>query len=162
MKMHILVLAMCIVSCVGCDSNTKLKSMTNEQMNKILAQIDETSSVFVQKDVAFDSIVTAAGSRFVNDREERMKIKLFYFGNHTRGYYNLSDKDDKNLQVFGQKVDGRWTLKCVTKLSGEEADGYLFFNDGYQGLWSNGSVNFVQGTFNMVKQNKDYADLKSW
>ena len=136
--------------------------MTNEQVNKLLAQIDETSTVFTQKEVVFDSVITIAGQRIVGDKSERLKMKLFYFGSHCRGYYNLSELDDKNLQFFGQKIDGYWTLKCVTKLNMTEVDGYIILGENYNGLWSNGNVNFEQGTITLVKQNIDYTELKNW
>jgi len=43
-----------------------------------------------------------------------------------------------------------------------EADGYLILTDNYNGLWSNGKVNFQQGSLIMQKNRKDYTDLKVW
>jgi len=80
MKIHMLYIALCVVTCFGCDSNTKLKSLNNDQVNARLAQIDENSEVFIQKDISFDSIVTTAGLRVVSDTSEKIKMKLFFFG----------------------------------------------------------------------------------
>ena len=147
--------------CYGCD-NSSLESLDKVEINKILANVDENDPEFVKKEVPFDSIITSAGSRSLNANSERIKAKLYYYGDRTRGYYNLSDRDEKNLQVFGRKVGDLWALKCVTKLNMEEVGGYIIINPDGSGIWSNGHYNFETGTISLNKQNRDYTELESW
>ena len=162
MKLHTLILFISLwLVCYGCDSRT-LETMTPEQINEILSHINEDDPAFVQKEVVFDSIVTSAGTRNINDRTERVKSRLYYFGDRTRGYFNLADRDEKNLQVFGKKINNRWVIKCVTKLNMEEVGCYMIMNPNGQGIWSNGHINFKTEQISLKKQNIDYDDLKTW
>ncbi len=162
MKLHVLILFISLwLVCYGCDSRT-LENMTPEQINQILSHINEDDPAFVQKDIVFDSIVTSAGTRHINGKTERVKTRLYYFGDRTRGYFNLADRDEKNLQVFGQKIDNNWVIKCVTKLNMEEVGGYIIIEPGGQGIWSNGHINFKTEPISLSKQNIDYDDLKTW
>ncbi len=146
--------------CSGCgDSN--LTSITPEEINALLAQVDEESPLFVEKNITFDSIVTRAGVRQIGSGSERVKIKMFYYGNLVRGYFNLIDKDDKNLQFFGQKIGDRWVAECVTKLNMEEVGGYIILN-GTAGIWSKGDINFQPESITLRKSEIDYDVLKSW
>lgn len=149
------------LSCYGCDNST-LESLTGEEINAILAHVNENDPEFVKKEVPFDSIITSAGYRSLNSNSERIKAKLYYYGDRTRGYYNLSDRDDKNLQVFGRKVGDYWALKCVTKLNMEEAGGFIILRHDGSGIWSNGHYNFKTGTISTKKQYRDYDELESW
>ena len=149
------------LSCSGC-ANDKLESLSAVEINKILANVDENDPEFVNKNVPFDSIITSAGMRTLGSLNEKIKARLYYYGDRTRGYYNLSDRDEKNLQVFGKKVGEYWALKCVTKLNMEEAGGYLIIRPDGSGIWSNGHYNFLTGTVFMQNQNIDYDDLASW
>jgi len=162
MKLQVL---MCTVGlwlcCSGCgDSN--LTSITPEEINGILSHVDEESPRFVEKSIKFDSILTLAGVRQSNDTSERVKIKLFYYNDLVRGYYNLIDKDDKNLQVFGKKVKNRWVLKCVTKLNMTEVGGYMILESGGASIWSNGDLNFKPQEITLLKADRDYDVLKTW
>ncbi|MEL6123139.1 MAG: hypothetical protein AAFQ02_00395 [Bacteroidota bacterium] len=162
MKKHITCILMCILICLGCETKEKLKDWTPEQLNLVLSQVDTADPSFTQKEVAFDSIITLAGVRILGQEQERIKFKLFHFGPYVRGYYNLADRDDKNLQVFGKRIDSQWVMKCVTKLSMTEADGYLLLLPSGKSIWSNGSVGFEQGYLQLQKQATDYNDLVSW
>ncbi|MEE9374370.1 MAG: hypothetical protein V3V00_15045, partial [Saprospiraceae bacterium] len=152
---------------LGCsESKNQQKGLSNEEVNLILDEIREDDSAFTQKGIEFDSIVTLAGNRVLNSEKVRVKLKLFYFGNHCRGYFNLPDLDTKNLQFFGKKINNMWALKCVTKLNMEEAGGYILFNytkkNDITGFWSNGHVNFKQGKIVLAKQELDYNTLTVW
>lgn len=147
--------------CFGCE-NRKTSSLNDQQVNEILSSVDENDPGFVQKGISFDSILTLAGTRSLGDFNEPVKAKLYFYGDLTRGYYNLKDRDEKNLQVFGKKVGDYWAIKCVTKLNMEEAGGYIILKSWNNGFWSNGHYNFDQGTITMIKQNIDYNDLQSW
>jgi len=147
--------------CLGCvDRSTE--ALTTDQINEILAEVNEDDLAFVEKGVTFDSVVTTAGFRELNGDQERVKMRLYYFGDLTRGYFNLADRDEKNLQVFGRKVNDRWALKCVTKLNMEEVGGYIILSPESQDIWANGHYNFKMEKFNLLKQNIDYDDLKTW
>lgn len=151
---------------IGCSGPSKQnENLNNDQINSILGQLQENDPVYTQKGISFDSIVTLAGIRSVNDKQERIKMKLFYFGDNCRGYFNLADLDSKNLQFFGKKVDNRWALKCVTKLNMSEVGGYIIFDKdskGLDGIWSNGDVNFQKGDIILTKQELDYNTLTVW
>lgn len=147
--------------CYGCDNST-LESLSVHEINNILSYVNENDPEFVKKDVPFDSIVTSAGIRSIDGISENIKARLYYYGDRTRGYYNLSDRDEKNLQVFGRKVGDRWAIKCVTKLNMEEVGGYIIVGPDNRGIWSNGHYNFKMGTISLKKQNIDYDDLESW
>lgn len=136
-------------------------SFSNEDINSILAQVDEDDLSFTQKEVQFDSIVTLAGTRTINGSPQKIKIKLFYFGEFARGYFNVKEIDDKNLQMFGKSIDNLWAFKCVTKLNMEEAGGYIII-DNNQGIWSNGHINFKKEQISLEKQDIDYTNLINW
>ncbi len=147
------------------ESKLGQRELSTDDINSILGQVQENDTAFTEKGIAFDSIVTLAGLRNLDESDARMKMKLFFFGDYCRGYFNLSDLDIKNLQFFGKKIDNMWALKCVTKLNMEEAGGYiLFWPDGtdYSGIWSNGDVNFKQGKIRLAKQEIDYNTLTVW
>ena len=151
---------------LGC-SQSKLEKdqMSTETVNSILGQVSENDSAFTEKGIAFDSIITLAGVRLLENKSERIKVKLFFFGDNCRGYFNLIDKDSKNLQFFGSKIDNKWALKCVTKLNMEEVGGYIIFwpsDKDIKGVWSNGDVNFKQGKIILTKQELDYNILTVW
>lgn len=151
-----------ILSCS--ESKHTKRSLKAEDINSILSHIQENSPVYTEKGIAFDSIVTLAGVRSL-DNDERLKMKLFFFGDHCRGYFNLADTDTKNLQFFGKKVEDAWALKCVTKLNMEEAGGYILLwkdSQDYSGIWSNGHVNFEKGEITLAKQAIDYNTLTVW
>ena len=48
----------------------------------------------------------------------------------------------------------------------EEAGGYMIYwqgeNDSYEGIWSNGEVNFKQGKIILDRQVIDYNTLTIW
>jgi hypothetical protein len=146
---------------IACSDST-ISSLNTEEVNDLLSQIDENDPSFVQKNVQFDSIVTLAGERILEENIERIKMKIYYYGGLSRGYFNLRDLDDKNLQVFGKKIGPYWTYMCVTKINMKEAGGYMIFGNSGQGVWSNGDVNFKQGTIEVKKQTTDYNSLVSW
>ena len=145
----------------GCGSKS-LKNLSNKEINKILSFVNENDPAFVEKGISFDSVATYAGIRTLNNNSERIKARLYFFGNLTRGYFNLADFDEKNLQVFGKKVNNTWALKCVTKLNMEEAGGYIILDHLNDGIWSNGHHSFKMGTLSWSKQNIDYDILQSW
>ncbi len=162
MKLQALVLILSLWLCYGCDSEKDLTSLSNDDINLLLSHFDAEDPVFVNKEVQFDSILTIAGIRSIDDESERIKSKLFFFGEHTRGYFNLADSDTKNLQVFGKKIGDLWVLKSVTKLNMEESDGYIILDKNYDGIWSNGNINFRKGSIALKKQNIDYTELNTW
>jgi len=151
---------------VGCGESARQNEKLNtSQINSILGHIQENDPAFTEKGITFDSITTLAGIRSLEEKQERIKMKIFYFGENCRGYFNLPNQDAKNLQFFGKKVDNRWALKCVTKLNMEEVGGYIIFNRGlnsYDGIWSNGDVNFNKGKIILSKQELDYNTLTVW
>ena len=150
-----------LVFLIACTDNA-ISSLSNEEVNNLLSQIDENDPSFVEKNVQFDSIVTLAGERILEEKVERIKMKIYYYGDLSRGYFNLRDMDDKNLQVFGKKTGPYWIYKCVTKINMTEAGGYMIFGDSGEGVWSNGDVNFKQGKIEVKKQTIDYNSLVSW
>ncbi len=151
---------------LGCaESESKYERISAHEINAILGEFGDTDAVFTSKGVSFDSIVTYAGKRMLNGTIEKTKLKLFFYGEYCRGYFNLPEKDTKNLQVFGKKISGDWILKCVTKLNMEEAGGYIFLvkeENAYNGIWSNGHVNFKKGNLRLQKQKLDYNILTDW
>jgi len=161
MKLQILMWSVVLWLCSSGCGDSDLTSITPEEINALLAQVDEDSPQFVEKNITFDSIVTKAGTRHVGSMSERVKIKLFYFNDLVRGYFNLIDKDDKNLQFFGQKIGDRWVMECVTKLNMEEVGGYLIL-DKTAGIWSNGNISFRPESITLHKSDIDYSVLKSW
>lgn len=162
MKLHTLIFLISLwLVCYGCDDRT-LESMTAEEINQILSHVNEEDPAFVAKDIAFDSVVTSAGSRTINGKVERVKSRLYFYGDLTRGYFNLADRDEKNLQVFGKKVEGNWVIKCVTKLNMEEVGGYMILSPDGNGIWSNGHISFKTETITLNKKNTDYDALKTW
>lgn len=151
---------------LGCsDTKQQQRNLNAEKVNSILGQIQENDPVYTEKGIDFDSIVTLAGSRVLDGALEKVKVKMFFFGEHCRGYYNLSEKDNKNLQFFGKRNADMWSLKCVTKLNMEEVGGYIMFwpeGENLEGVWSTGHVNFKQGKISLKKQDLDYNILTSW
>ena len=155
--------AMMLISlCLGCEGNQQLAQLNDNAINEILAHVDTEDPEFVKKGVTFDSIITIAGHRLLDGDREKVKCKLFYYGDYVRGYYNLSELDDKNLQIFGKQIPGYLIFKAATKINMKEADGYIIFDKGYNGVWSNGNVNFKKGSIELVKNNTDYNSLKEW
>lgn len=149
------------IAMAGCGDQP-ISSFDNHRINDLMVQVDENDPAFVAKGIEFDEVVTWAGHRTLDGQEERYKMKLFYYGDRVRGYYNLSDRDDKNLQVFGRYINDMWVLKSVTKINTEEADGYIILSDSGEGIWSNGKVNFKKGTIALTKMNRDYNTLNEW
>lgn len=162
MKLHMLI---CLVSLwlgfSGCGESS-LTSITPDKINSLLSQVNEDDPRFVEKSISFDSIITKAGNREISTSSERVKIKLFYYDDKVRGYFNLIDRDDKNLQFFGQRIEDLWVLKCVTTLNMQEVGGYIFLDEGGSGVWSNGDLNFKPQVISLLKSNKDYDALTSW
>lgn len=158
---YVVFISMVLLLCFGCE-NTSLEKMDATQINEILSNVNENDPAFVQKGVSFDSVVTMAGTRTLDNLNERVKLRLYYFGDLVRGYYMLADRDDKNLQVYGKKVNGLWVIKCVTKLNMEEAGGYIMIRQDKTGIWSTGHYSFKTGTLAYAKQNIDYDELESW
>ena len=156
---HLLCMSLLLLVFLACKE-PPLSSFDNEAINDILAVIDENSDDFVQQIGQFDSILTLAGTRVLDGRSERIKLKIFYFGEFGRGYFNLVDKDEKNLQFFCKKSQGYLAVLCVTKLNMEEAGGYIILNDRNEGIWSN--VNFKKGIISLKKMNIDYNRLTDW
>ncbi len=150
-----------IVLLTSCGGDT-LSSLSKDDINNILAKVNEEDLAFKEGDVKFDSILTYAGTRTYLGEEQRIKMKLFYFGSLTRGYYNLADQDDKNLQVFGRRIDDNWAFKCVTKINMEEAGGYMILDDDLNGIWSSGHINFDTEKISLEKKDTDYQDLSQW
>lgn len=148
--------------CLGCEGNVQLTTMSDSAINQILAQVDTEDPEFVQKGVSFDSIITIAGHRYLKGKKARVKCKLFFYRDYVRGYYNLTEQDDKNLQIFGKKTEDYLIFRSATKINMEEADGYIIFDKGYNGIWSNGNVNFEKGTIELVKNDTDYNTLQQW
>jgi hypothetical protein len=161
-----LTLFICLVVLINCTSiNKKDEELSPEQINAILGQFSETDEVFVKKNISFDSVVTYAGFRSLGERSEKIKMKLFYYDDNCRGYFNIPHLDNKNLQVFGKKMKDDLILKCVTKINMEEAGGFMFLVpelEGYSGTWSNGHVNFKLGRIELKKQSTDYNTLAEW
>jgi len=147
--------------CYGCD-NRSIEGLSVDKINEILSNVNEEDPEFVIKDVVFDSVATLAGTRTLNGQSERIKARLYYYGDRTRGYFNLADRDDKNLQVFGRKVEDQWAIKCVTKLNMEEVGGYIILGSTGRGIWANGHYNFQKEEVTLTKQKIDYDALKSW
>ena len=139
--------------------DSSLINFDSTKINALLSQLDEENPVFVRKDVAFDSIITVIGTRKIDGSVDKIKAKLFYYDSFCRGYFNLMELDDKNLQVFGQKVEDYWAFKCVTKLNMEEAGGYIVMNEDRKGIWSNGHQNFQKGQISWHKSAKDYSQI---
>jgi hypothetical protein len=151
-----------LLGLISCQGDSSLEAMDSSRINAILSAVNETSDTYTQKDVEFDSIVTYAGVRSYSNQDQKVKMKLFYFGEFARGYFNIKDLDDKNLQVFGRKVDGYWALKCVTKINMEEAGGYILLENSKKGIWSSGHINFIKEPILFTKQNTDYNSLLDW
>lgn len=155
----------CLVALSCTEVRKGLGAHSNEEINAILSQLNEADPLFTAKDITFDSIATYAGTRQLDDHLEKFKLKLFFYNGVCRGYFNLPSEDTKNLQVFGSKVDGKWIMKCVTKLNMEEAGGYMILEEKpgmLSGIWSNGHINFEKGTISMQKQDIDYNILAEW
>ena len=127
-----------------------------------MSNVDENDPTFTLKDVKFDSIITVAGQRTYLEDQQNIKMKIFYYGDTARGYYNISDLDEKNLQIFGKRVDDLWAFQCVTKLNMEEAGGYLIMDGNYQGIWSSGHINYKKQELTLLKRKKDYQELSNW
>ena len=162
MKLQTQVFAMGLFLLIAGCGNSELKDLSNAEINEIMVHVNEDDPSFVEKGIAFDSIITLAGFRELDDKKERIKAKLYFFGERTRGYFNLADLDNKNLQVFGKKVEGDWAIKCVTKLNMEEVGGYILWSPGEDAIWSNGHYNFQKGNLSWTKQNTDYDVLETW
>lgn len=154
------VVLLLISSCKGESNEPREYDVT--RINNVLSYVVEDDPKFVEKGISFDSTVTMAGTRQYRNKTQRVKMKLFYFGDYTRGYYNLADQDNSNLQVFGRKVGDQWALKCVTKINMEEAGGYLILPPGGEGIWSSGHLNFEKQDISLTKQNVDYTVLDKW
>lgn len=155
-------LLLILLTLMSCENNSTLVDMDTAQINKILSSVNETAENYTQKDVKFDSIVTYAGTRSYENQDQKVKMKLFYFGEFARGYFNIKDLDDKNLQVFGRKVDNYWALKCVTKINMEEAGGYIVLDNNKVGIWSSGHINFSKEQIQFKQQDTDYNNLLDW
>lgn len=155
-------LLLILLTLMSCENNSSLVDMDTAQINKILSTVNETAETYTQKDVKFDSIVTYAGTRSYERQDQKVKMKLFYFGEFARGYFNIKDLDDKNLQVFGRKVDNYWALKCVTKINMEEAGGYIVLDNNKEGIWSSGHINFSKEQIQFKQQDTDYNNLLDW
>lgn len=149
----VIILASCAPSSV--------ETYSTEQINEIMGHVDGDDPAFTVKDVQFDSVLTLAGTRTYRYDNQRVKAKFFYYGDLARGYYNLTDRDSKNLQVFGKKVDDLWAFTCVTKVNMEEVGGYMIL-DGFNGIWSSGHINFEKQNINFKKLNQDYDTLQAW
>ncbi len=160
LQMPVMVMALWLL-CPGCEDRDLL-NLSDTEVNEILVRVDENDAEFVRKGVVFDSVLTVAGSRTLEEKSERVKARLYFFGDRVRGYYNLADSDQKNLQVFGKKVGNEWAIKCVTKLNMEEAGGYILWSNDGTGIWATGHNNFKKGLITLQKQNIDYDDLVSW
>jgi hypothetical protein len=143
---------------VACD-NESLSSFDNNDINSILSQVNENDESFKVKDVQFDSIVSYEGIRTYRGADQRIKLKLFYFGDLMRGYFNIRDLDDKNLQVFGRNLGQYRAMKCMTTVNMEEAGGYIILEGNNQGIWSTGHINFEKETITLKKTVSDYNDL---
>ena len=139
--------------------DSSLQSFDSTKINALLSHLDEENPVFVSKDVVFDSIITVVGQRQIKGSVDKLKAKLFFYDSFCRGYFNLIDNDDKNLQVFGQKIDSYWAFKCVTKLNMEEVGGYMIIDKELGGIWSNGHHNFDKGELALKISNKDYSQI---
>lgn len=139
-----------------------LGDMSPTEINELLSQLNENDPIFTQKEVKFDSIVTLAGIRGFSNVKQKVKLKLFYFGDHARGYFNVSDVDDSNLQIFGKKINNNWAFKCVTKINMEEVGGYIILKKDNSGIWSNGHINFTVEDIKLTKQPQDYNSLETW
>ncbi len=156
-----LLFSLLLITCFSCQ-RSELTNLSPEGINNILAQFNENDAVFTQKDVEFDSINTLAGIRDYSNVQQRVKVKLFYFGDYARGYFNVSDIDDSNLQIFGKKIQDYWAFKCVTKINMEEVGGYIILKKNNSGIWSNGHINFNIEKINLTKQMVDYNNLTNW
>ncbi|MFT4566499.1 MAG: hypothetical protein ACI9FN_001460 [Saprospiraceae bacterium] len=162
MKLFAFVLLLTMWFSCGCESEKRIEDWSKEEINALLSNFDVADPAFVEKDIQFDSILTIAGIRKIGTESQRIKCKLFFFGTHMRGYFNLADQDDKNLQVFGKRIDKYIAFKSATKINMEESDGFLILDENYKGIWSNGNINFKNGTISMTKQKTDYTSLESW
>lgn len=158
-------IGVCIVSVIllfaACQTES-VQTLSTDQINQLMTQVDENDPAFTQKDVQFDSILTLAGTRQYRQETQKIKVKIFYFGNLARGYYNLADRDDKNLQVFGKKIEDLWVYTCVTKINMEEVGGYLILDPSQNGIWSSGHINFEKQEISLKKYSQDYTELTSW
>lgn len=162
MKCRILFFFLVLWLLYSCQVSKTLDQWDSSEINLLMANINIEEPIFTQKDIHFDSIVTLAGTRIVGKKLESIKLKLFYFGGYIRGYYNLSDQDNKNLQIFGKKLGPHLAFKVATKINMKESDGYIVLNNSHMGIWSNGSVNFAKGTIALTKNNKEYTLLDRW
>jgi len=96
MKLRILIYSVVLWLCSSGCGERNLTSITPEEINTLLAKVNEEEPKFVEKGISFDSIVTKAGIRSFNDTPQKVKMKLYYFQNRVRGYFNVIDQDDKN------------------------------------------------------------------
>ncbi len=142
--------------------NESVQTLNTDQINQFMTQVHANDPAFTHKNVKFDSIVTLAGTRQYRQKSQKIKAKIFYFGDLARGYYNLADRDDKNLQIFGKKVDGLWIHTCVTKINMEEVGGYLILDQNRSGIWSSEHINFEKQEISLKKFGQDYTELTSW
>jgi hypothetical protein len=150
-----------MVAIASCQHRS-LSSLSNDEINALLAQVDENDAVFIEKGVTFDSVVTYVGTRELESTKERMKMKLFYFNGVMRGYYNLPDTDQKNLQIFGKEIEGNQVLKCVSNLISDEQGSYLIVDKNKAGIWASPHQNYKLGTFQLRKSAIDYATVREW
>ena len=161
-KMGIASIIVGLILLLSACQNESVQTLNTDQINQLMTQVDANNPAFTQKNVKFDSIVTLAGTRQYRQESQKIKAKIFYFGDLARGYYNLADRDDKNLQIFGKKVDGLWIHTCVTKINMEEVGGYLILDQNRSGIWSSGHINFEKQEISFKKFSQDYTELTSW
>ena len=149
-----------IILLAACSPHT-VDTYTTEEINEIMSHVNGDDPAFTVKDIKFDSVITLAGNRVYKVDNQRVKAKIFYYGDLARGYFNLTDRDSKNLQIFGRKVDDLWAFTCVTKVNMEEVGGYMIL-DRRQGIWSSGHINFEKQNISFKKLNQDYDTLQEW
>lgn len=151
-----------ILGLISCQAKGPLEEMGTNRINELLNYVKESDSVYKDKEISFDSVLTYVGRRTFEGAQQNIKLKLFYYGNHARGYYNIPEVDQKNLQVFGISQDGYWIFKCVSQLDSEEIGSYLILNHSLEGIWSGGHINYVKETIKLNKTVGDYHELQQW
>lgn len=158
------------VAAVKSKSNSSNDKITTyEQALAAYKTINVSNTIYRQKGIQFDSIVTYAGTRTFSgtkgydNRTDKIKIKLFYKNDWFRGYYNMH-YNSTNLQIIGRIKNGQAIIRSITQLDPVESSSYFianFDNKAMTGLAQ--TLEFKEkGTFNFSKQNIDYNELKDW
>ncbi len=156
-----LLLALCIGAMMECKTDS-VRSLSDEEINGILATVDESSDRYIQKGIEFDSIVVYAGYRVLGAQKELLKMRLFYFGDHVRGYYKLPNGSNKNVQVFGRLNATNLVLKCVTTDQTDDQGSFMIIENNQKGIWASPHHNFERRIVDLSRYDADYESLTNW